>query len=399
MPNAHPRTVLVLGGDGFCGWPTALDQSDRGRKVVIVDNLSRRKIDAELGTASLTPIQSPERRLEAWRETSGRSIDFVDLDVSSDVEALSAVLEEHRPDAVVHFAEQRSAPYSMLSTTHRNYTVRNNLMATQNLLEAIRLTRLPTHIVHLGSVGVYGYSSKDWTMPEGYLAVTVPSSEHPDRQVEILHPFEPVSIYHLSKCMDAQLFEFYARYDRLRITDLHQGVVWGTQTRLTKQNDLLINRFDYDSIWGTVVNRFLMQAALGHPLTVYGEGEQTRAFIHLEDAVTCVNLALENPPAARERVRIRNQVAECLRVVDVAGVISDSTGAAITYVDNPRIEEAQNTLQVTNDSFSELGFIPTFLRDGIWRESVDIAQRFRDCADLDRIMPHRSGEHVRAVGA
>jgi UDP-sulfoquinovose synthase len=395
MPNEHPQTVLVLGGDGFCGWPTALDQSDRGRKVVIVDNLSRRKIDAELGTASLTPIQSPERRLEAWRDISGRSIDFIDLDVSADVGALSGILDEYRPDAVVHFAEQRSAPYSMLSTTHRNYTVRNNLMATQNLLEAIRQTGVPTHIVHLGSVGVYGYSSKDWTMPEGYLAVTVPSSAHPDREVEILHPFEPVSIYHLSKCMDAQLFEFYARYDHLRITDLHQGVVWGTQTRLTKQSDLLVNRFDYDAIWGTVVNRFLMQAALDHPLTVYGEGEQTRAFIHLEDAVNCVNLALENPPASRDRVQIRNQVAECLRVVDVATVISARTGAEISYVDNPRIEEAQNTLSVTNTSFSELGFTPTFLRDGIWRESVEIAQRFRAYADLDRILPHYAGAHVR----
>ncbi|WP_327699103.1 NAD-dependent epimerase/dehydratase family protein [Streptomyces sp. NBC_00459] len=394
MPNERPQTVLVLGGDGFCGWPTALDQSDRGRNVVIVDNLSRRKIDAELGTASLTPIQSPERRLETWRALSGRTIDFVELDVSADVEALSGLLDKYRPDAVVHFAEQRSAPYSMLSSTHRTYTVRNNLMATQNLLEATRLSGVPTHIVHLGSVGVYGYSSKDWTMPEGYLEVTVPSSAHPDRKVEILHPFEPVSIYHLSKCMDAQLFEFYARYDNLRITDLHQGVVWGTQTRLTSQSDLLVNRFDYDSVWGTVVNRFLMQAALNHPLTVYGVGEQTRAFIHLEDAVNCVNLALENPPAPGDRVRVRNQVAECLRVLDVATVISDQTGAEISYVDNPRNEEAQNTLSVTNESFSELGFTPTLLREGIWRESVEIAQRFRADVDLDRILPARPGEHV-----
>ncbi|MFI5572425.1 NAD-dependent epimerase/dehydratase family protein [Streptomyces sp. NPDC051740] len=394
MPNELPQTVLVLGGDGFCGWPTALDQSDRGRNVVIVDNLSRRKIDAELGTASLTPIQSPERRLEAWRALSGRTIDFVDLDVSADVEALSGLLDKYRPDAVVHFAEQRSAPYSMLSTTHRTYTVRNNLMATQNLLEAIRLSGVPTHVVHLGSVGVYGYSSKDWTMPEGYLEVTVPSSAHPDRQVEILHPFEPVSIYHLSKCMDAQLFEFYARYDNLRISDLHQGVVWGTQTRLTSQSDLLVNRFDYDSVWGTVVNRFLMQAALNHPLTVYGVGEQTRAFIHLEDAVNCVNLALENPPAPGDRVRVRNQVAECLRVLDVATVISEQTGAEIAYVDNPRNEQAQNTLSVTNKSFSDLGFTPTLLRDGIWRESVEIAQRFRVDVDLDRILPARPGAHA-----
>ncbi|MEV6927317.1 NAD-dependent epimerase/dehydratase family protein [Dactylosporangium sp. NPDC051485] len=385
MPRTEPQTVLILGGDGFCGWPVALDQSDRGRRVIIADNLSRRKIDADLGTSSLTPIHGPDARLAAWRALSGRSIDFVDLDASIGFDGLVGLLEEYRPDAVVHLAEQRSAPYSMLTPAHRNYSVRNNVMATQNLLSAISQSGLPVHIVHIGSVGVYGYSSKDWTMPEGYLTVRVPASAHPDREVEILHPFEPVSVYHLSKCLDAQLFEFYARHDRMRITDLHQGVVWGSQTRLTSLSDVLINRFDYDSIFGTVVNRFLVQAAMGHSLTVYGTGEQTRAFIHLPDAVHCVNLALENPPAPGQRARIRNQVAECLRVVDVATMVATQTGAEVSFVDNPRVEDARNSLAVANDSFAALGFAPTLLRDGIWQEAVGIAQRFRASANPDLI--------------
>jgi UDP-sulfoquinovose synthase len=398
MPPERPQKVVILGGDGFCGWPTALDQSSRGRDVVIVDNLSRRKIDAELGSASLTPIQSPEARLATWHALSGRHIEFVELDISTNFDALARLLSDYQPDAVVHFAEQRSAPYSMRSLAHRNYTLRNNLMATQNLLSAVRQSGLSTHIVHLGSVGVYGYSSKNWTMPEGYLAVTVPSSAYPQSQVEILHPFEPMSVYHLSKCLDAQLFDFHARHDWLRITDLHQGVVWGTQTALTSRSDLLINRFDYDPVFGTVVNRFLLQAAVGHPLTVYGVGEQTRAFIHLADAVDCVNLALENPPDSGQRVRIRNQVAECLRVLDVAEIVAAQTGAQVSYVDNPRTEDPSNNLSVANDSFSALGFAPTLLRDGVWQDAIEIAERFRANADLDQILPNgrdeRHGGHA-----
>lgn len=379
-------SVVILGGDGFCGWPTALDQSSRGRSVTIIDNLSRRHIDKESGFSSLTPIRSPEERISAWKSATGSAIRWIELDVAENLEALTSVFREIRPDAVVHFAEQRSAPYSMLSPSHRAYTISNNVGATQNVLEALRSLDPSPHLVHLGSVGVYGYSSRAWKVPEGYLKVTVPHSSEPNASIDVLHPFEPVSIYHLTKCIDAQMFEFYSRYDRLRVTDLHQGIVWGTQTKNTEVCIDLLNRFDYDAVFGTVVNRFLLQAAIEHPLTVYGSGQQTRAFIHLDDAATCINLALENPPTPEERVCVRNQVAECLSVLDVAEIVANITGVKVALVPNPRSEADSNTLSVTNQGFHDLGLRPRLMRDDIRRDSNGVVRSYCSNVDLSAIM-------------
>ncbi len=379
--------IVVVGGDGFCGWPTALDQSARGADVLIIDDFSRRKIDAELGTSSLTPITSIAERVAAWQSTTGRSIRVTELDISTSADWLESVLSDFRPDAVLHFGEQRSAPYSMLSAETSRYTFRRNTIGTYNLLTAIKNTASDAHLVHIGSIGVYGYSTKPWTMPEGYLRVTVPASVAPNDIHEIMHPFEPVSSYHLTKSMDAQMFEFYARTFGLRITDLHQGIVWGSQTVLTIGAPALVNRFDYDAIYGTVVNRFILQAAVGQDLTVYGTGEQTRAFIHIADIVECIDLALRNSPRRGDRVLVRNQVSESMCVADVAKIVADATGAGISCVDNPRIENTSNSLRVDADSYRALGLVARTIGPETVRDEHRIAAQFAHRADRDVILP------------
>ncbi len=295
--------VLILGGDGFCGWPTALHLSAQGHEVAIVDNLSRRKIDIELEVSSLTPIQPMGERLRVWKEVSGKDIAFHDIDVAVNYQRLLDLLEDWKPNALVHFAEQRAAPYSMKSSRHKRYTVSNNLNATNNVLAAVVESGLDIHVVHLGTMGVYGYGTAGMKIPEGYLEIKVPTGDGGLVDQEILYPANPGSIYHLTKTQDQLLFAYYNKNDHVRVTDLHQGIVWGTQTKETKLDERLINRFDYDGDYGTVLNRFLMQAAIGYPLTVHGTGGQTRAFIHIQDTVKCIQLALENPPERGDRVQ------------------------------------------------------------------------------------------------
>jgi UDP-sulfoquinovose synthase len=378
--------VLVLGGDGFCGWPTSLYLSDRGHDITIVDNLSRRKIDVELEVDSLTPIRPIGERLSVWKEVSGREIGFVNLDLATEYDRLVDLLTDTQPDAIVHFAEQRAAPYSMRTEKTKRYTVDNNVRATHNLLTALVTTGSNASLVHLGTMGVYGYGwSGSAPIPEGYLTVKVPT---PDGEVEreILHPANPGSVYHLTKTLDQLLFSFYAKNDGLRITDLHQGIVWGTQTDQTARDERLVNRFDYDGDYGTVLNRFLMQAAIGHPLTVHGTGGQTRAFIHIRDSVRCIEIALNNPPETGEKVLVRNQVTETHRLLDLAKMIGDMTGSEIAYLPNPRREAEENDLAVRNDQFLALGLQPTTLSEGLMEEITDIASRYKDRVDPTKII-------------
>nr|WP_309627106.1 NAD-dependent epimerase/dehydratase family protein [Brevundimonas sp.] len=376
--------VLVLGGDGFCGWPTALHLSARGWDVIVVDNLSRRNIDNELEVQSLTPIRTMGERIAAWREVSGREIGFVNMTVGKEFDRLVALIKDEKPDSVVHFAEQRAAPYSMKSARHKIYTVDNNLNATNHLLAAIVESGLDVHLAHLGTMGVYGYTTAGLRIPEGYLKVTVQTDFGPTEQ-EILFPPNPGSIYHMTKTQDALLFQFYAKNDGVRITDLHQGIVWGAQTEETRQDERLINRFDYDGDYGTVLNRFLMQGALGYPLTVHGTGGQTRAFIHIQDTVRCVELALKNPPEKGERVKILNQMTESRRVRDLAAMVAGMTGAEIHNVANPRLEADENELVVANDQFRDLGLKPITLAEGLMADVTDIARRYADRADRTKI--------------
>ncbi|HEX4833646.1 MAG TPA: NAD-dependent epimerase/dehydratase family protein [Trebonia sp.] len=378
--------VLVLGGDGFCGWPTSLYLSARGHDVTILDNLSRRKIDVELEVQSLTPIRPLGERLRAWHEVAGREIGFTPLDLATEYDRLTAVLRDLRPDAIVHFAEQRAAPYSMRTPATKRYTVDNNVRATHNLLTALVDTGIDAAIAHLGTMGVYGYGwSGSAPIPEGYLTVKVPTPDG-DLEREILHPANPGSVYHMTKTLDQLMFAFYAKNDGLRITDLHQGIVWGTQTDQTALDERLINRFDYDGDYGTVLNRFLMQAAIGHPLTVHGTGGQTRAFIHVKDTVRCVELAIEHPPAAGDKPQVLNQMTETHRVVDLAKLVADQTDADIAYLPNPRREAEENELIVRNDQFLALGLEPTTLSSGLLEECTNVAARYRHRADLTKIV-------------
>jgi len=376
--------IIVLGGDGFCGWPTALHLSRRGHDIAIVDNLSRRRIDGELAIQSLTPIRAVEDRLAAWKEVAGSAIAFHDITVGKDFDALLALFKSFKPDAIVHFAEQRAAPYSMKSAQHKRYTVDNNLNATNDVLAAMVESGQDIHLVHLGTMGVYGYGVAGMDIPEGYLTIRVDTPAGERRQ-EILYPANPGSIYHMTKTQDQLFFFFYNKNDGVRITDLHQGIVWGTQTEETRLDERLINRFDYDGDYGTVLNRFLMQAALDYPLTVHGTGGQTRAFINLQDTVRCIELALMNPPKPGERVSILNQMTETHRVRDLAAIVARLTGAAVANLPNPRNEADENELHVVKPRFIGLGLKPITLEDGLLVEIAEIARRYAARCDRSKI--------------
>ncbi len=373
MKNA--KDILIVGGDGFCGWPTALHLSRLGHNITIIDSLVRRAIDAKLGADSLTPITSVEERLAAWKEKTGLTIAFENIDVAREFDQLTELLSTIKPDTIIHFGEQRAASYSMKGIGEKRYTVDNNISGTHSLLAAAVELGLDPHFVHLGTVGVYGYDDGGIEIPEGYLPVYVPS-ENKIYQQDVLYPTNPGSVYHMTKSMVQLLFQFYAKNDALRITGLHQGIVWGTQTEETKLDERLINRFDYDEDYGTVLNRFLMQAVVGHPLTVHGTGGQTRAFIHIQDTVKCLAIAVENPPKRGDKVAILNQMTETHTVRALAKLVSETSGAKIAYVDNPRNEAAENGLRVSNKIFISLGLEPVTLAEGLMDETQQIAIKY-----------------------
>ena len=361
--------IFVLGGDGFCGWPTALKLAKEGHEVHIMDNLSRRRIDDELKSNSLTNISPIGERVDCARYR-GWNIRFWNIDITNYGHFAKAV-NELKPDTIVHFAEQRAAPYSMIGQHERRYTVDNNVTGTHNVLNAIVDHSPETHLVHLGTMGVYGYSKEFGAIPEGYLNVKVNSTQ---QDTDILYPTNPGSVYHMTKSLDQLLFQFYNKNWGIKITDLHQGIVWGTQTEETMEDPRLTNRFDYDGIYGTVLNRFISQAASDNDLTVYGTGGQKRAFIHIQDTANCVKLAIKNP-ADGKKVRIFNQVSEVRSVLELANIISDKYGSNINYVENPRKELAENDLEVSNAGLKSLGFEPITLDESLIDDVKFIAEK------------------------
>lgn len=372
--------IIILGGDGFCGWPTSLHLANLGNEILIVDNLSRRKIDDELGSNSLTSIASIDERIAVAKELIG-GIDYINLDIAKDIDGLRNLLSSWQPDAVIQFAEQRAAPYSMIDDNARRYTVDNNVTGTHNICSAIIDVNPNIHLVHLGTMGVYGYSKEFGAIPEGYLDITINST---GSKTEILYPANPGSIYHMTKCLDQIIFQFYNKNWGLKVTDLHQGIVWGIQTKETRMHPKLINRFDYDGVYGTVLNRFLSQSVNGQPLTVYGTGGQTRAFIHVTDTAKCLQIALETVDAYDfNKVRIMNQVSEVQTVKGLAELISKKTGSPIEFLENPRNELSENELEVSNQNFISLGFDPTYLDDALFDDVLELAKASRESFNVD----------------
>jgi UDP-sulfoquinovose synthase len=375
--------ILVLGGDGYCGWPTSLHLSEAGYEVVIVDNCVRRHIDHELKAQSLTPITDLKQRVQAWHEVSGQTIEveFGDL---LDWEFLSDVMRRHRPEAVVHFAEQRSAPYSMIDRRHAIYTQHNNVIGNLNVLFALQEFAPTCHLVKLGTMGEYGTPNID--IEEGFIEI-----EHNGRRDRLPYPKQPGSFYHLSKVHDSHNIHFACKIWGLRATDLNQGVVYGTVTPQTDRDPRLVNRFDYEEVFGTVLNRFCVEAAVGHPLTVYGKGGQTRGFLDMRDTVRCVELAILNPPEHGE-FRVFNQFTEEFSVAQLAEMVVDAAEkleieARIEHVPNPRVELEEHYFNAKHTKLLDLGLEPHYLSDSLLDSLLNVVLEHRDRVDPEVIMP------------
>lgn len=377
--------VLVLGGDGYIGWPLALHLSVAEHNVAIVDNQARRDIDVELGTNSLVPISLLGIRVRRWRELSGAEMEHHFIDLAHNYFGLVDRLRQFRPEAVVHLAEQRSAPYSMMGRHQATYTQRNNVIGTLNLIHAVAEVDPSIHIVKLGTMGEYGTPNID--IEEGWLDV-----EHNGQRDRVLYPKRPGSWYHLSKVHDSHNLEFACRAWDLRVTDLNQGVVYGHETDQTDMHSGLATRLDYDAVFGTVLNRFAVQAALGMPLTVYGTGNQTRGFINLRDTVRCIELACLNPADPGE-FRVFNQITETFSVRELAervAIVSQTLGVTdgeIDHLDNPRVESESHYYKVAHTKLTELGLMPHLLDDGMIIDLIAVAVKNRDRIDPSKILP------------
>jgi len=375
--------ILVLGGDGYCGWATALYLSAKGHKVSTVDNFARRQWDHELGVQTLTPIRPMAERLKTWHELTGNHIESLVGDVT-DYDFLASAIETTEPDAVIHFAEQRSAPYSMIDRKHAVSTQVNNVVGTLNLLFAIRELRPECHLIKLGTMGEYGTPNID--IEEGYINI-----EHNGRKDTLPFPKQPPSFYHLSKVHDSHNILFACKIWNLRATDLNQGVVYGTVTDEVELDEALINRFDYDEVFGTVLNRFCAQAAVGHPLTVYGRGGQTRGFLDLRDTVRCIEIACMNP-AARGECRVFNQFTEQFSVLELAKMVQAAARkmglpVEIDFLPPPRVEAESHYYNAKHSKLIDLGLEPHYLSDSLLDSLMNIAVKYSDRIDSSLFLP------------
>jgi len=375
--------VLVIGGDGYCGWATALHLAKKGYEVGVLDNLIRRHWDNELGVATLTPIASIQERIHKWQAVSGQKIDLFIGDITN-YEFLQSAFRRFEPDALVHFGEQRSAPFSMIDREHAVLTQVNNVVGTLNLLYAIKEHNPDCHLVKLGTMGEYGTPNID--IEEGYITI-----EHNGRKDTLPYPKQPGSFYHLSKVHDSHNIQFACRTWGLRATDLNQGVVYGVLTEETGTDELLINRLDYDGVFGTALNRFCIQAAIGHPLTVYGTGGQTRSFLDIRDTVRCIELAIATPAEAG-KMRVFNQFTELFSIRDLALMVQkagQTLGLKIEVqnIDNPRVELEEHYFKAKNTNLLDLGLQPHFLSDALLDSLLNFAVKYRDRIDQKQILP------------
>ncbi len=375
--------ILILGGDGYLGWPQALYLSNKGHDVLILDNLMHRHFDLERNFASLLPIYSLHERVAAWKEISGRQIQFTIGD-ATDYDAVAKIFRDFQPEAVVHFAEQRSAPYSMIDRKHAVFTQTNNIVGTLNVLYAIKEFAPDCHLVKLGTMGEYGTPNID--IEEGFIEI-----HHKGRSDILPYPKQPGSFYHLSKTHDSHNIMFCCKIWGIRATDLNQGVVYGVETDETIQDARLATRFDYDQVFGTALNRFCVQAAVGYPLTVYGRGQQTRGYINLRDTIRCIELAIISPPAEGE-YRVFNQITEQFSLIELADrVIKHGTQLGLEtrlkHFPNPRVEAEQHYYNAAHTRLLELGLEPHLLTDEVLHAMISLAIKHRERIDTSLIMP------------
>jgi UDP-sulfoquinovose synthase len=372
--------ILVLGGDGYLGWPTALHLSEVGHDVAVADNFARRSYDFEMGVDSLVPIEALQTRVRVWHDLTGRLIGCYVGDLT-DAEFTYRIVRDFAPDAVVHFAEQRAAPYSMVDRKHPVYTQVNNVVGNLNLLYAIAEINPEIHLVKLGTMGEYGTPNID--IEEGWLEI-----EHKGRTDRVLYPKRPGSFYHLSKVHDSHNIEFACRIWGIRSTDLNQGVVYGQQTPETARDDRLATRFDYDAVFGTVLNRFVIQSVLGKPLTIYGNGTQTRGLIEIRDTVRCIQLACENP-ADRGEFRVSNQITEFMSLQEIADTIAGASPDDVTieHIENPRVELENHHYNVVHSGLIELGLEPHLLSDTLIDSLFEITKRYAHRVRLEAMIP------------
>jgi UDP-sulfoquinovose synthase len=372
--------ILVLGGDGYLGWPTALHLSALGHEVAVNDNFARRGYDVEMGVESLIPILTLEERIAAWGEVGGQQIRSYIGDLC-EADFVHQMVREFHPETIVHFAEQRAAPYSMISQAHAVYTQTNNVVGNLNVMYAIADIDRDIHLVKLGTMGEYGQPNID--IEEGWIEI-----EHKGRKDRMIYPKKPGSFYHCSKVHDSHNIEFGCRIWGLRATDLNQGVVYGADTEQTKLDDRLATRFDYDAVFGTVLNRMVIQAVLGHPLTVYGNGSQTRGLINIVDTVECIRLASEYPADPGE-FRVFNQMTESLSINQIAETISTEFPGETTieHVENPRVEIYDHYYNVVHTALESLGLKPTLLSMTLIDHLFDVVERHRDRVDVAAIRP------------
>ncbi len=375
--------VLVIGGDGYCGWATALYLSNKGYDVAILDNLVRRHWDSELCVETLTPIAPIQTRIQRWKDLTGKTIDLFIGDINN-YEFLKQAMLKFEPEAVVHFGEQRSAPFSMIDREHAVLTQVNNVVGTLNLLYVMHEHFPDCHLVKLGTMGEYGTPNID--IEEGYITI-----EHNGRKDTLPYPKQPGSFYHLSKVHDSHNIHFACRIWGLRATDLNQGVVYGVLTEETGMDELLINRLDYDGVFGTALNRFCIQAAVGHPLTVYGTGGQTRGFLDIRDTVRCIEIAVNNPANAGE-FRVFNQFTEMFSVGDLAMMVKQAGNAMglnveINHLENPRVEKEEHYFNAKNTNLLDLGLQPHFLSDSLLDSLLNFSVKYRDRVDGNQILP------------
>ena len=380
--------VLIVGGDGYCGWATALYLSNQGYEVGILDSMVRRHWDIQLQVETLTPIAPIQQRIQRWKDITGKKIDLYIGDITN-YDFLSTTLRQFEPESIVHFGEQRSAPFSMIDREHAVMTQVNNVVGTLNILYGMKEDFPDCHLVKLGTMGEYGTPNID--IEEGYITI-----EHNGRRDTLPYPKQPGSFYHLSKVHDSHNIHFACKIWGLRATDLNQGIVYGVAlTGLLDdeiiKDQLLINRLDYDGVFGTALNRFCIQAAIGHPLTVYGTGRQIRGFLDIRDTVRCMEIAIASPAEAG-KFRVFNQFTEMFSVLDLAEMVKKAgktmdLDVHINHLDNPRVELEQHYFNAKNTNLLELGLKPYYLSDSLLDSLLNFAVKYKKRVDQNQILP------------